>query len=115
MCIVQYLILYHFYLHVYAFIVLTLNMHIHKIQNLQESPVFITEGIEKHLHKFALTRYPWTSTTYTPYFTGIPPHVILMSEIESLKDNFEEQTIDIVQEARNELNERKVGGDVKKS
>ena len=101
MCLVQPLILYHFYLHMYAFIVLTLNMHIHKIHHLQESPVFITEGIEKHLHKFALTRYPWTITTYTPYFTGITLHVILITEIESLKANFEQQTRDIVQEMRN--------------
>ena len=34
---------------------------------------------------------------------------MLMSEIESLKANFEHQTRDIVQEIRNELNERNVG------
>ena len=81
---------------------------------MQESPIFIDAGRAKHIHKFALTRYPWTSTTYTPYFTGIPPHVMLMSEIESLKADFEQQTRDIVQEIRNELNEKNVGGDLNK-
>ena len=48
--------------------------------------------------------------TYTPYFTVIPPHVILILEIESLKATFEQQTRDIVQEMINELNEKNVGG-----
>ena len=74
-----------------------LDTHIYKNHHLQASPIFITADRAKHLHKFDLTRYPWTSTTYTPYSTGIPPHVILMSEIESLKDSFEHQTRDIVQ------------------
>ena len=89
-------------------------MHIHKIHHFRASPIFISAGRAKHLHKFALTRYPWTITTYTSYFTGILPDVILMSEIESLKNTFEQQTRDIVQENINELNERNVGGDLHK-
>ena len=38
-----------------------------------------------------------------------------MSEIESLKATFSHQTRDIVQEMRNELNERNVGEDLHKS
>ena len=81
-----------------------LDTHIHKNHRLWASSIFISAGKAKHLHKFALTRYPWTSTTYTPYFTGIPPHVMFMSEIESLKDNFEHHTRDIFQEMRNKCN-----------
>ena len=66
MCLVQSLILYHFYLHMYAFIVLTLNMHIHKIHHLQESPVFITEGIEKHLTSLLLPDIPGRSRRTLP-------------------------------------------------
>ena len=43
-----------------------LDMHIHKNHHLRESPIFIDAGRAKYLHKFALTRYCWTSTTYTP-------------------------------------------------
>ena len=87
-----------------------LDTHIHKNHHLRTSPFFIAVCRAKHLHKFALTRYPWTSTTYTPYFTGIPPHVMLMSEIVSLKVSFEEQKRDTVQETRNELYKMNFGG-----
>ena len=92
-----------------------LDTHIHKIHHLRASPICIAAGRVKHLHKFALTRYPWKILIYTPYFTGIPPHVILMLEIESLKATFEQQTRDIVQEMRIELNERNVCGNLQKS
>ena len=39
---------------------------------------------------------------------------MLMSEIKSMKANFEQQTQDIVQETGNEFNERNVGGDLHK-
>ena len=74
-----------------------LDTHIHKIHHLQAWPIIIAVGRSWNLHKFALTRYPWTIMTYTPYFTVIPPHGMLMSEIESLKDTFEQHTRDIVQ------------------
>ena len=92
-----------------------LDMHIHKNHRLQASPYFIAAGRSKHLQMFDLTRYPWMSTTYPPYFTGIPPHVMLMSEIESLKATFEQQKRDFVQEMINEFNERNVGGDLQKA
>ena len=38
----------------------------------------------------------WLNTNYTPYFTGIFPHFIVMAEIEALKAEFEKQTSHIV-------------------
>ena len=90
-------------------------MHIHKIYHLRASPIVIAAGRAKHLHKFALTRYPWMITTNTPYLTGIPPHVILMSEIEAFKATFDQQTRDIFQKMINRLNESYVGGYLHKS
>ena len=55
-----------------------LDTHIHKNHHLRASPIFIAAGRSKHIHKSALIIYPWTSTIYTPYFIGIPLHVILM-------------------------------------
>ena len=66
-----------------------LDMNVYKNHSLRASPIFIAVRREKHIHQFALTIYPWTSTTYTPYFTGIPLHIMLMSEMESLNDIFE--------------------------
>ena len=92
-----------------------IDTNIHKNHHFQASPFFIAAGRAKHINKFSITKYLWTSTTYTPCFTGIPPHVILMLEIESLKATFENHTRDIVQEMRNELNERNVSGYLHKS
>jgi hypothetical protein len=30
-------------------------------------------------------KYPWDSTKATPTFTGLPPHVVMMADFESLK------------------------------
>ena len=42
-------------------------------------------GREKDIHKYAVIGYPWLSTNYTPYATGIPRRAMLMAEIEVLK------------------------------
>ena len=64
-----------------------LDTHIHKIHHLRASEIFIAVGRSKHIHKFALNRYSWTITMYTPYFKGLPLYFILISEMESLKAN----------------------------
>ena len=43
-----------------------LETHLHKTNRLQASQNFIAADRATHLHNFALTRYPCTSTTYTP-------------------------------------------------
>ena len=48
-------------------------------------------------------------TSYTPYTTGIPPHEMLMAEIEALKSEFEKQRTHIVEEMVTELNALNVG------
>ena len=58
-----------------------LDAHFHTNYRLRASPIYITSVREKNLHKYAFIRYPWLSTNYTPYATGIPPHVMLMAEI----------------------------------
>ena len=92
-----------------------LDAHIHKNHCLRGSPIFIAVGEAKNLQIFDFTRYPCTITTYNPYAAVIPPHAMLMSEIEPLKDNFEQKTRNIVQEMRNELNDRNAGGDLYKA
>ena len=56
-------------------------------------------------------RYPWDSTKYTPFQTGIPPHVMLLSEIEAMKNRMSEQTTEILDGMRTDLNIRLVRGD----
>ena len=63
------------------------------------------------MKRFAVVNFPWTATNFTPFGTGIPPHVMLLSEIQCLKASFKQQTNTIVEGMREELNRRNVGGD----
>ena len=88
-----------------------LDAHLHPKHRLRSSPIYIASGREKDLHKCAVIRYPWLSTNYTPCATGIPPHVMLIAEIEVLKADFEREkthTLSIIWE-RNSLLEMLVG------
>ena len=115
MCLVQDLSLYNLYFHVYAFIILTLTRTYIKTTACGHQFFIIAAGGAKHIHEFYLTRNPWMSKTYNPYYTGIPLHVMLISEKESFKATFEQQTRYIVQETINELNEINVCGYLQKS
>ena len=62
-----------------------LDAHLHPNHRLRASPTYITSVREKDLYKYAVIRYTWLSTNYTPYAIGILPHIMLMAEIEALK------------------------------
>ena len=89
----------------------SLDQKIHTKNGLRSSPIFIAAGRETLLKRFAVVNFPWTATNFTPFGTGIPPHVMLLSEIQCLKASFKQQTNTIVEGMREELNRRNVGGD----
>ena len=41
------------------------------------------------VHKWAYIKSPWDKTEQNTFFTGIPPHVILMSDLERVKYKME--------------------------
>ena len=57
----------------------------------------------------ARVAYPWDSTADTPKITGVPPHVLLMAEIEELKIKFQALQIHIKSDMKDALDERGVG------
>ena len=59
-----------------------LGRNLHKACILRASPVFY--NINEKLLKMVRIAYPWASTIDTPTFTGIPPHVTLMSEFQKV-------------------------------
>ena len=65
-----------------------LATNLHPNHRLRAPPIYIDSGREKDIHKYAVIRYPWLITNYTPYATGIPQHVIMMAKIEVLKAAF---------------------------
>ena len=54
--------------------------------------------------------YPWNKTDYTSKITGVPPHVLLMAEMEVLKSKFEKLRIDMNSYIKRMLDKRGVGG-----
>ena len=45
-------------------------------------------GIPQVFIDYAKVTYPWDSTDYTPKVTGVPPHVLLMVNVEELMIRF---------------------------
>ena len=58
----------------------------------------------------ARVAYPWNSTVDTPKITGVPPHVLLMAELEELKMKFDALQVTIKSDMKDALDERGVGG-----
>ncbi len=54
-----------------------------KQNKLQAAPFFM--HIPNYAQEAATVRYPWNKTASTPTFTGLPPHVSILAQIESLK------------------------------
>ena len=79
--------------------------------SLRASPIFITIGRPKVLRRFVVINFPWATITYSPFGTGILPHVMLLSEIQCLKASFMQQTNVVVEGISTKLNRRNVGGD----
>ena len=60
---------------------------LHEKYPLRAYPIF--RDIPSDITPLARIAHPCISTEDTPEFNGIPPHIILMSEIEGLKREIE--------------------------
>lgn len=69
-------------------------------------PVRLMEKVRRVLYEDS------TSTPNSPRLTGIPPHITLLSQINSLKLSVEESTSRLEAVMKDELNRRGVGGEV---
>ena len=65
----------------------------------------------EEIRNYATIRYPWNKTCNTPIFTGVPPHVRIMVEIEELKTVLKGQHKHIPADLRDDINKRHIGGD----
>ena len=61
----------------------------HLVVNLHNECSFcaspLLKEIPDNILKYARVAYTWDTTEYTPTLTGVPPHVLLMSEMEILR------------------------------
>lgn len=78
---------------------------------LRSCPMFIQICQLQSLRRLAVVKYPWNKSMQTPCISGVPPHVLLMSEMESLKISLNEHRNSIINGMRNELDQRNIGGD----
>ena len=54
--------------------------------------------------------YPWDARKFTPKFTGIPPHMTLMYDMEVLRRKFYALRSDIKIDMHEMMDERRVDG-----
>eukprot|EP00804_Cyclotella_cryptica_P025234 CCRYP_010347-RB/>CCRYP_010347-RB protein AED:0.32 eAED:0.26 QI:0/0/0/1/0/0/2/0/138 len=85
------------------------------VANEEETERSIDELVARYLvggnsvHGLATIKFLWNSTKYTPPFTGLPPHVSLLSKIEDLTHQMDKMKVDFLTEMNKALDKRGVG------
>ena len=78
-----------------------------KRNKLQASPFFT--HIPLYAREAATVRMPWNKTANTPVFTGMPPHVSILTQIEELKIALKTSTEAILNGVKEDLDGRRLG------
>ena len=76
---------------------------------LQASPFFT--HIPNYAREAATVRMPWNKTANTPVFTGLPPHVSILTKIEELKEALKTATDAILDGVKDDLDGRRLGSE----
>ena len=86
-----------------------LDTHMPIEHKMRSSPLFIAAA-GADVQRCAVVRFPWNATQHTPFFTGIPPHVMMMTELEGLRIKLVEHKDNIIDGLKDELDKRSIGG-----
>ena len=78
---------------------------------LRGSEIFITAAQAGEFRKYAVVSFLWTKTAFTPFFAGIPPHVMMWVKIEILKKTIAKQTCAIFDGLKTKVDKRNTSGD----
>ena len=84
-----------------------LEKNLHMNCPFQQSPFF--NNLNADFVQLSRTAFPWSSTTDTPCFTGIPPHVSLLCSIESLQQELKDLKTTIASTISSEMDARGLG------
>jgi hypothetical protein len=68
------------------------------------------KDIPLEIKKVVRVAYPWDRTEDTPRFTGIPPHVTLLAQMEEMKKHIDELEKKVVSHFERALDARGIGG-----
>ena len=77
---------------------------LHEECPLRASPIF--RDIPSDIMLIAQISHPWNSTEETSEFTGIPSHILLTSEIESLKREIDSLKGTIINQLQDNMDKR---------
>ena len=84
-----------------------LHRQVHKRNKLQASPFFT--AIPQFMMDCVTVRYPWDSTDRTPMLTGIPPHISILAQLESVKKELKKNKEEILSGITKELDDCRIG------
>ena len=72
--------------------------------------VSIFSHCPERLRKLAVVKYPWNKSRDTPYLTGVPPHILMMSDMKRFEEKLNEVSSTMMEGMKEELDKRDVGG-----
>jgi hypothetical protein len=78
-----------------------------KRSKLQASPFFT--NIPNYAREAAVVKFPWTKTASTPSFTGLPPHVCILAQLEGVKAEIVKSKDEIIAGVKSDLDGRRLG------
>ena len=59
-------------------------------------PIFIAAARAREFRKYAVVSFPWKKNAFTPFFSGIPPHIMMMAELGIFNKTIGNETCAIV-------------------
>lgn len=78
------------------------NMHPECI--LRNAALF--RDIPKNICEYSKVAYPWDATSDTPKSTGVPPHVLVLAEMEALKTSIKDLQFQLLSNMKEEMDRR---------
>jgi hypothetical protein len=84
-----------------------LDSHLHANSPLRSSEFM--KDIPDEIVNLATVKFPWNSSADTPMFTGIPPHIIILAELEHVKSELAEMAEKLASKVNDIFEERGIG------
>ena len=85
-----------------------MKANLHCRNRLLSSTIF--SHVPEKLCKLAVVRYPWNKTRDTPFLTGVPPHILMMSDMKRFENKLDNIRSEMMESMKEELNKRDIGG-----
>ena len=84
-----------------------LDNTLHSRSRVRQSPLY--QQCKDEWKAIAVVDYPWSAKAKTPSLTGIPPHIILLSKLQTISENIETFKTDFKEVLVSELDAREIG------